>query len=233
MKNISHPESLVKDELLYLSRISEQSGCYKDMLVYLKIYISKTLQDLTGEEKKMLSTAYKNLVGPLRVSWKTLESIGTKEFKRKSYVKYNAIESYKSEIASEIARSCTDLLNLIDHSLIPKATSSESLVFYNRLKGDYYRYISEVSQENIKASTISNSESFYNAANNISEELSNTNPIKLTLHLNSAVFYYEIMKNPEKACEIARNSVEKAELEMDNVSEENLEEVSIILEILK
>jgi len=38
---------------------------------------------------------------------------------------------------------CTDILKLIDSNLLPKSTNSESKVFYLKMKGDYYRYISE------------------------------------------------------------------------------------------
>ena len=34
--------------------------------------------------------------------------------------------------------------NLLDDFLIAKAESSESKVFYLKMKGDYYRYIAEV-----------------------------------------------------------------------------------------
>ena len=35
------------------------------------------------------------------------------------------------------------MLNLLDSHLIPKSTTAESRVFYLKMKGDYYRYISE------------------------------------------------------------------------------------------
>lgn len=36
------------------------------------------------------------------------------------------------------------LQKLLDDHLIKKATSDESKVFYQKMKGDYYRYLAEV-----------------------------------------------------------------------------------------
>lgn len=42
-----------------------------------------------------------------------------------------------------MTRFCDDILKLLDSHLIKKATTDESKVFYLKMKGDYYRYISE------------------------------------------------------------------------------------------
>ena len=39
---------------------------------------------------------------------------------------------------------------LLDKYLIPKANDSDSKVFYQKMKGDYYRYIAEVASEEKK-----------------------------------------------------------------------------------
>lgn len=40
--------------------------------------------------------------------------------------------------------------NLLSDFLIPKATQAESKVFYLKMKGDYYRYLSEVASGDSK-----------------------------------------------------------------------------------
>ena len=40
--------------------------------------------------------------------------------------------------------------DLLDKFLIPKAEKPESKVFYLKMKGDYYRYIAEVANEDKK-----------------------------------------------------------------------------------
>lgn len=42
------------------------------------------------------------------------------------------------------------LQNLLNKYLIAKATQAESKVFYLKMKGDYFRYLSEVASEEAK-----------------------------------------------------------------------------------
>ena len=46
------------------------------------------------------------------------------------------------------------------------------------------------------------------------------NPVKLGLALNFSVFYFEIMGDAKKACEIARSSLKAALAEIDECSED-------------
>jgi hypothetical protein len=53
------------------------------------------------------------------------------------------LKEYKKKIEEELNTFCNDILKLIDEYLLPKAADSESKIFYLKMKGDYYRYISE------------------------------------------------------------------------------------------
>ena len=47
-------------------------------------------------------------------------------------------------VEKELRDICNDVLSLLDKFLIAKASNPESQVFYLKMKGDYYRYLSEV-----------------------------------------------------------------------------------------
>lgn len=50
--------------------------------------------------------------------------------------------------------ACSHLFQtLLSEYLIPKATQAESKVFYLKMKGDYYRYLSEVASGDAKKGT--------------------------------------------------------------------------------
>ena len=51
--------------------------------------------------------------------------------------------------------------------------------------------------------------------------LKSYNSVCLGLALNFSVFYYEVMKDPRKACEIAKSQLEEALEQIDECSEEN------------
>jgi 14-3-3 protein epsilon len=47
----------------------------------------------------------------------------------------------------ELEEICTSILDLLDHHLIPSASTGESKVFYLKMKGDYHRYLAEFKTE--------------------------------------------------------------------------------------
>merc|ERR1719229_1558682 len=82
--------------------------------------------------------------------------------------------------------------------------SGKTEVFYQKMCGDYYRYLSEfkADEDNKK-----NAEKHYQKAMDIAEaNLNETHPTRLGLALNFSVCYYEILKEPEKACDLAKKS---------------------------
>ena len=53
-------------------------------------------------------------------------------------------KEYREKVENELREICNDVLGLLDNFLIPKASNAESKVFYLKMKGDYFRYLSEV-----------------------------------------------------------------------------------------
>ena len=53
-------------------------------------------------------------------------------------------KEYREKVENELRDICNDVLRLLDDFLIPKASNAESKVFYLKMKGDYFRYLSEV-----------------------------------------------------------------------------------------
>lgn len=93
-----------------------------------------------------------------------------------------------------------------------ESDDTSSQVFYNKMKGDYYRYLAEVAKEDSdnSAQYKKGAEMAYKAATEIAKEenvgLPTTHPIRLGLALNFSVFYYEIFGDPNKACELAKKA---------------------------
>ena len=63
-----------RDELIYMSKITEQTERFEDMLEYIKKVVNQG-QELSVEERNLLSVAYKNSIGPRRTAWRALSSI--------------------------------------------------------------------------------------------------------------------------------------------------------------
>lgn len=116
-----------------------------------------------------MSVAYKNVVGTRRASWRIISSIEQKEESKGTDKHVSTIRDYRQKIETELEQVCQDVLDVLDESLIPKAESGESKVFYHKMyvlslyarlhalsvgtvragtnnhlrKGDYHRYLAE------------------------------------------------------------------------------------------
>lgn len=67
-------------------------------------------------------------------------------------------------------------------------------VFYLKMKGDYNRYLAEFLLDEDYNKALENALNSYKDADKIAKmNLAPTNPIRLGLHLNMSVFFYEIM----------------------------------------
>lgn len=99
--------------------------------------------DLTVEERNLLSVAYKNTIGSRRSAWRILSSIEKKEEAKNGSKNIPLLRGYQDKIKGELNKYCNEIVTLIDTQLLPKASNSEAKVFYHKMKGDYFRYISE------------------------------------------------------------------------------------------
>ena len=99
--------------------------------------VARQPQELTVEERNLLSVAYKNVIGSRRASWRVISSIEQKG----DADKLTLIQSYKKKIETELEDICSDILDIIKNDLIPNSQSEEGKVFYYKMKGDYHRYV--------------------------------------------------------------------------------------------
>jgi len=77
-------------------------------------------------------------------------------------------------------------------------------------------------------------ESIYEASMEIaSTELEVTSPIRLGLALNFSVFYYEVVKNQEEACKMARTAFEDAIADLENLQEDFYKDSTLIMQLLR
>jgi len=213
------------------AKLAEQAERYDDMAAFMKT-VTETGEELTNEERNLLSVAYKNVVGARRSSWRVISSIESKTDQDPTQGKMCA--EYREKVEKELRDICGDVLKLLDDYLIPKSTQSESKVFYMKMKGDYYRYLAEVATGEDRAGIMENSKNAYKDAFDIAEaEMPPTHPIRLGLALNFSVFHYEILSNPEEACTLAKTAFDLAIAELDTLSEESYKDSTLIMQLLR
>jgi hypothetical protein len=147
------------------------------------------------------------------------------------------VSMYRKNVEKELATICQEVLDILHDELIPAAQQSgvtESLVFYLKMTGDYYRYFAEFQPDMSHAEKAKeNYEKAFEQATNSSDPLAPTHPIRLGLALNFSVCYFEILQQPDKACELAKNAFDDAIAKLDTLDEASYKDSTLIMQLLR
>jgi len=227
-------DSLVADldvtKLVELVRVAETAERYEDMCRFVNKLVqmkSAKGEDLDVDERNLLSVAYKNVVGSKRASWRTLSG-GFDDADEE------LLDKYKKLVEDELEAICNEVLALLTEHLCKnvEGNGDETEVFYLKMCGDYYRYLSEFRTES--ADIKAKAEEFYKKAMDVAEaNLNETHPTRLGLALNFSVCYYEILKKPEKACDLAKKSFDAAIEKLDTLNDASYKDSTLIMQLLR
>jgi 14-3-3 protein epsilon len=155
-----------REENVYLAKLAEQAERYEEMVEFMEkvANASGDSDELTVEERNLLSVAYKNVIGARRASWRIVSSIEQKEEGRGNTGHAAAIRSYRGRIETELSNICAGILHVLDSRLVPSASAPDSKVFYLKMKGDYHRYLAEFKTGAERKDAAENTLSAYKAA---------------------------------------------------------------------
>ncbi|KAJ2909169.1 hypothetical protein GGI21_002151 [Coemansia aciculifera] len=222
-----------RDDYVYMAKLSEQAERYDEMVENMK-KVAAEKQELSVEERNLLSVAYKNVIGARRASWRIISSIEAKEKSKGNEAHAVIVTKQRQVVEKELSDICKDILNVLDEYLLAGSTSGESKVFFLKMKGDYYRYIAEFeTTENRQKASEASLSAYKEATVTANTELAPTHPIRLGLALNFSVFYYEILNSPEKACHLAKQAFDDAIAELDSLSEDSYKDSTLIMQLLR
>jgi len=222
-----------REDHVYMAKLAEQAERYDDMVASMK-EVAALGDELTVEERNLLSVAYKNVIGALRASWRIISTMESKETEDAKKNVGGVTTAYRVEIEKELKKICDDILKVLEQYLIVNASSDESKTFYYKMQGDYYRYLAEFTTNQERKDAAEKSLSSYKLATDASTpNLPTTHPIRLGLALNFSVFYYEILASPERACRLAKAAFDEAIAELDSLSEESYKDSTLIMQLLR
>ena len=217
------------EEKIYLARVAEQCERYDDMIEFLQVLKEKK-DDLTTDERNLVSVAYKNEVTTRRSAWRAISTIASNA----KYEQYaDVLKDYNDEIVGEMKRIWGDIETLCNSHFLTNAIDAESKVFFSKLKGDYFRYMAEVTTDKELTEYKNKALDAYSEAKEAAEELLVSHPIRLGLALNFSVFYFEIMGKPKEACDLAKETFENAINAIDDMKEDDYKDAAMILQLLK
>ncbi|MBA0751545.1 hypothetical protein Gogos_000462 [Gossypium gossypioides] len=225
-----------REDNVYMAKLAEQAERYEEMVKFMETVVSAvpSSDELSVEERNLLSVAYKNVIGARRASWRIVSSIEQKEEGRGNADHVSVIREYRAKIEAELSEICAGILNLLDEKLVPAAKTGDSKVFYLKMKGDYHRYLAEFKTGDDRKAAAENTLTAYKSAQEIAtSELAPTHPIRLGLALNFSVFYYEILNSPDRACSLAKQAFDEAISELDTLGEDSYKDSTLIMQLLR
>lgn len=121
---------------------------------------------------------------------------------RLSNLERDALIHFSKEVKTEIETICYELIGLLRHNLLVHAedtSNNEAKVYYLKLIGDYYRYLTEMDPIDSRTEVLEKATEYYNQALPLAEEyLKPADPCRLGLILNLSVFLFEIMLKPDQ-----------------------------------
>ena len=211
------------EKKIYLAMLAEQCERYEDMIEILEEMIKLKKEEINCDERNLISIAYKNYINEIRNSIKIILSYEKKEIQDKNSLYLNYIKEYKEKIIKELEKECVKVCDNIQNLIFPKIENRETKVFFGKMKGDYYRYIAENTEGDIKKKYSDLSLGTYNETIAISNNLNYQNSEKLSLLLNLSVFYYEVNFDFNEALNLAKDTLNKGKNALNGVNEDNEE----------
>lgn len=216
-----------RNNLVFMAHTCEAAERYDDMCKFMKLLVewsNESKEQLTVEERNLLSVAYKNAIGAHRAAWRTLQ---VDEYRNNKLAK-----EYSKQVESELSIVCQEVLDLLKDILVPNAKNNhEASVFYLKMSADYYRYLAEVISE--QGHEKKAGEKYEAAFSLAKEQMDATNPIRLGLALNYSVCLYEILKEKERACELAKEAFDEAISKLDKLDEGSYKDSTLIMQLLR
>jgi len=235
-------------ELKDLAQLAEAAERYEDMTVFMKAFVMAMIakgEPISTEGRNLLSVAYKNVVGTLRTSWRTLASDDLKQ--DENAPSEEDIKKYKKIVEKQLEEVCQDVLDLLEKELIPitkkidaddeaaKKDKTETQVFYKKMIGDYYRYLCEFAEpesDKLKKQKEMCAK-WYEEAQKDAKDLPETHPTRLGIALNFSVCQYEILKNKKQACTIAKEAFDDAVEKLDRLNDNSYKDSTMIMQLLR
>jgi len=230
-------EGMDSKKLESLCQAAEAAERYEDMVQVMNALVSRKLENsepISADVRNLLSVAYKNVVGAKRSSWRMLNEDMTFD------VKQVILDNFKKQVEKELETTCQEVLKILtqlteqnkERLSSDEEKDYECQVFYLKMIGDYYRYLTEAFRDN--AEYKNNCNKYYKDAMDLAvQHLEATHPTRLGLALNFSVCHYEILEQKEAACTLAKEAFDEAIEKLDSLNDSSYKDSTLIMQLLR
>ncbi len=134
------------EDLVYCAKVCDQIENFPMMMDYVKEIIKRG-EPLGLGERNLVSVAFKNTIGPLRTTWRLCESVIRRDLGKHSQVTREGQLEYAKKIRlsaeEDIEKACMQIIDIIENQIMKVNNDNNAIIFYNKMRADYYRYMSE------------------------------------------------------------------------------------------
>merc|ERR1712038_1390670 len=104
---------MARDKEVYFAKLAEQAERYDEMASHMEA-VGKLPDELSVEERNLLSVAYKNAVGSRRAAWRIITSVEQKEKSKGNDEQAKYAKEYCGKVEAELQKICDTILGLLD-----------------------------------------------------------------------------------------------------------------------
>lgn len=204
-----------KDDLTRKAAVTYKLKRFDDMAAAMKGAV-ETGFELNIDDRNLLATAYSLAVDERRDSL-----IAVKDIENQSEQDKQSSRKYREKIEKEIKEKCLEFLSIFDEIPIHR---SEDIVFNVKTEGDFYTYLAEVSTDDEREKYLQLSHELYQRAYDLSNvALEPTHPLRLGTAITLSEFNFDILKDENTACRMARIAVRDAEPHLNHLRGEQFD----------
>lgn len=164
---------------------------------------------------------------------RTLSVLSAARIHRLSALVRDLIDQEKAKVGQDLEALCQEALTLIDDVLIKNSDSLQGRVFFEKMRGDLFRYLAENSEDAKNAEYADSAEKAYTSAMELSADLPVSDQARLGTILNYAVFLYEHRSNAPRATELVENAIASVGDEISKLSENSKAETLGIIRVMQ
>lgn len=213
------------------AQVAFEAKRYDDSIRYFNELIRYNPR-LSKTQRELFSNACRRSISSARNSIQIINEDIISYEKKGDLDTVNQLEDIQKSLKAEITKACNNIIETLDLCLLPVASETQSIVFYNKIKGDYYRYLAEITPNDDTNSSRARA-SYEMAMKSVGDNIKMADPIYLGLILNFCVFQYEILGMKDEAIDRADVSFNEAIRYLEELDEQEYAESTTILQLLR
>ncbi|XP_055341612.1 uncharacterized protein LOC129590421 isoform X2 [Paramacrobiotus metropolitanus] len=203
------PEPSTKEDYLFLADCSFRAHRHEELLNHVRAFlmVRDGKRDLLKDERYFIAVAYKDSVRNVRDSWRKIRRA---DVEAKDTFKAKTAANYRAELEIRMRVICNEGLMVSSKILSEVVSSLETRLYFQKVKGDLYRYIAEYSTgvDRVEASSLGRTA--YEEADRIKTCVSAVHPLRLGLALNFGVFLRDACQDSGRGWRVTKAALDDA-----------------------